>query len=67
MANVLERQGKLDEAMAKYEEALDIYVKAYGPNDADVAMTLNNMAIGSKRKASWTRRWPSTTRLGASA
>ena len=41
---VLRQQGKLDEAMAKYEEARGIYVKAYGPNHADVAMTLNNMA-----------------------
>ena len=31
--------------MAKYEEALGIYVKAYGPNHASVASTLNNMAF----------------------
>ena len=45
MAMVLYTQGKLDEAMARYEEARGIYVTAYGPNHALVATTLNNMAI----------------------
>ena len=35
---------RLDEAMAKYEEARGIKVKAYGQNHASVANMLYNMA-----------------------
>eukprot|EP00729_Bicosta_minor_P020191 gene20191-biopygen3532 len=45
MAIVLEKQGKLDEAMEMYQKALAITIKALGPNHSSVGGTYNNMAV----------------------
>jgi tetratricopeptide (TPR) repeat protein len=44
MANVLESQGKLEDAMELYRKALEIYKKTPGEEHPFVAMTYNNMA-----------------------
>ena len=50
MAIVLKEQGKLDEAMARYEEALRIKKKSLGPEHASVGDTLYNMALVLKKQ-----------------
>ena len=45
MAVVLQKQGRLDEAMAMSKRSLSINEKAYGSEHTSVAITLHNMAI----------------------
>jgi tetratricopeptide (TPR) repeat protein len=45
MANVMESQGKLDDAMELYGKALETYKKTLGEDHSSVADTYNNMAI----------------------
>ena len=54
-----ERQGKLDEAIAEYREAIRLR-----PDDATTHFNLGN-ALG--RRGSWTRRSPSTARRSGSS
>lgn len=42
---VLEKQGQLEEAMAMLKRALAIQEKAYGPDHAEVAITLTDMGV----------------------
>ena len=43
IADLLARQGKLDEAMAMYHDVLSIRREGFGPSHVHVATTLNNM------------------------
>ena len=43
MFQVLESQGKLDEAAAMYKKALAIYVKALGEEHPSVGITFGNL------------------------
>eukprot|EP00729_Bicosta_minor_P033047 gene33047-biopygen7888 len=45
MANVLQLQGKSDEAMEMYQKALAIRIKALGPDHPSTADTYYNMAL----------------------
>ena len=45
MAAVLEQQGRLDEAMRTYQEALRIKKKTLGDEHSSVGDTLYNMAL----------------------
>ena len=42
---LLEKQGKLEAAMAKYKRALTIQEKAHGKDHPQVAITLTNMGV----------------------
>ena len=42
---LVEQMGWLKEAMATYQRALAIQEKAYGPDHAEVAITLTNMGV----------------------
>jgi tetratricopeptide (TPR) repeat protein len=48
-AGVLEAEGRLDEAAALYERALSLKRTVHGPNHADVAATLHNLAVLRER------------------
>lgn len=48
-AGVLEAEGRLDEAAALYERALSLKRTVHGPNHAEVAATLHNLAVLRER------------------
>ena len=45
MATVLEKQGKLEEALELYQKSLDTTIRAVGPDHVSVADTKYNMAL----------------------
>jgi len=45
LGNVMKIAGRLDEAIAAYDRAAEIYRKEYGEDDSSVAMVLGNSAI----------------------
>ena len=49
MANVLQTQGKLDEAMAMYQKALEIYLETLGDRHSSVGDTCYNLAFGKEK------------------
>ena len=54
MGDVLEHQGRLDEAMAAYKRALAIQEAAFGPQHTSVASTLVGMGdVPVDVKSSW--------------
>ena len=50
---MLKKQGKLDESMDKYKQALDIQLRVLGPGHADVGSTYGNLGnlLSAQRKS----------------